>query len=54
MSRRAVYRTGIDELVEYKFKAFRFSETTLVEEVFKNKSKSLYRLINQVLQLIIL
>ncbi|CAG8734739.1 20260_t:CDS:1, partial [Gigaspora rosea] len=29
----AVYRTGIDEFVEYKFKAFRFSETTLVEEV---------------------
>ncbi|CAG8742784.1 13761_t:CDS:1, partial [Gigaspora rosea] len=27
--------TGIDEFVEYKFKAFRFSETTLVEEVEK-------------------
>ncbi|CAG8589040.1 17994_t:CDS:2 [Gigaspora rosea] len=31
----AVYRTGIEEFVEYKFKAFGFSETTLVEEVEK-------------------
>ncbi|KAF0374961.1 hypothetical protein F8M41_012824 [Gigaspora margarita] len=31
----AVYRTGTDDFVEYKFKAFRFSDTTLVEEIIK-------------------
>lgn len=34
-SGNAVYRTGIDEFVEYKFKAFRFSDMTLVEEITK-------------------
>ncbi|RIB01272.1 hypothetical protein C2G38_2150532 [Gigaspora rosea] len=34
-SRSAVCRTGSNDFVEYVFKAFRFSETTLVEEVTK-------------------
>ncbi|CAG8717991.1 9608_t:CDS:2, partial [Racocetra persica] len=35
-SRIAVYRTENDEFVEYKFKAFRYSEITLVKEITKS------------------
>ncbi|CAG8453972.1 16780_t:CDS:2 [Cetraspora pellucida] len=32
----AVYKTGSNDFVEYKFKAFRLSETSLVEEITKS------------------